>query len=163
MLTQKRLKEVLRYDSDSGLFFWTKDMGSRAKIGEQAGSPRKNGYLSIMVDKKSHYCHRLAWLYIYGEFPDGEVDHINHNKSDNRLCNLRAVLHCQNGKNTKLPTDNKSGVVGVILDKANNKWMAYINSEGKRKHLGRYSDYFEAICVRKSAESKYGFHPNHGL
>ena len=162
MLTQKRLKELLNYDPETGVFTWRKTVGSRGIAGSVAGSLRKNGYVSIMVDKTSVYAHRLAWLYVYGEMPSKEIDHINHSKTDNSISNLRCVSHAQNGKNTSIPSDNKSGAVGVIKDKINNKWMAYINANGKRIHLGRFVEFDKAVAARKDAELKFGFHCNHG-
>ena len=107
--------------------------------------------------------HRVVWEEANGPIPDGmEVDHINGDTKDNRLENLRIVTHSDNLKNTKIRTDNKTGVVGVRWDKWRSKWAVQITSQGKMKPLGRYTDFFEAVCARMSANNRYGFHPNHG-
>lgn len=104
----------------------------------------------------------MAWLYIYGEFPDGEIDHINGNKADNRICNLRCVDHFTNMKNYPLPRNNKSGIIGVSWYKALSKWEAKIQHDGKSIHLGYFDDLDDAAKARKAAEEKYSFHANHG-
>ena len=115
------------------------------------------------VGSKRTMFHRVVWEEANGPIPDGmEVDHINGDTKDNRLENLRIVTHSDNLKNSKIRTDNKSGVVGVRWDKWRSKWAVQITSQGKMKPLGRYTDFFEAVCVRMSANNIYGYHPNHG-
>ena len=161
LLTQSRLKEVLSYDIESGVFTWAIDR-PKAKKGKVAGSIDGHGYHIICIDAVRHSAHRLAWLYIYGYYPE-EVDHQNHVRSDNRLINLRATDRSGNGRNTSKPSTNKSGVVGVScttrLGKRNHKWE--VRACGK--FLGYFDDFFEAVCKRKSAELQMNFHPNHGL
>ena len=99
---------------------------------------------------------------MYGVFPEGLLDHINHNKLDNRLINLRVVSHSVNHKNTPLNRNNTSGITGVYFMTKRNKWMAGIKSNYKAINLGLFKDKFEAICARKSAEVKHKFHSNHG-
>lgn len=161
-LTQKRLKEILNYDPETGIFIWIKALSNRKQIGDIAGCVNGKGYIVIGINRKDYRSHRLAWLYMTGEWPKDEVDHKNHDKSDNRWQNLRAATHLENGRNQKMCTNNTSGVTGVYWFERIKKWRAYIYVDRKNKYLGFFDDFFEAICVRKSAELKYGFHENHG-
>ena len=104
----------------------------------------------------------MAWLYIYGEFPDSEIDHIDGNGLDNKKTNLRSVTHKENAKNAKLCKNNTSGVCGVTWNKKSEKWMAQIKNDGWNLYLGLFEDKFDAICARRSAENRLGYHPNHG-
>ena len=160
-LTQQRLKEVLNYDAESGVFTWAVTR-TRAVNGRVAGGSDGHGYWMICVDGVKYPAHRLAWLYVYGFCPK-EVDHQNHIRTDNRLVNLRATNKSGNARNISKPIDNTSGVVGVSwtkrLGKRNDKWE--VRACGK--FLGYFDDFFEAVCKRKSAELKFNFHPNHGI
>ena len=160
-LTQQRLKEVLHYDSDSGVFTWAVNR-TKAVKGKIAGAKDGHGYHIIGIDGVRHSAHRLVWLYVHGLYPK-EVDHQNHDRADNRLINLGATDRSGNGKNISKPIDNKSGVVGVSwtkrLGKRYDKWE--VRACGK--FLGYFDDFFEAVCKRKSAELRLNFHPNHGI
>jgi len=161
-MTQSRLKELFRYDKNSGLFYWIKRTSNRIKVGDIAGNLSADGYIEIRLDKKLYKAHRLAWLYVYGALPMLNIDHINHNKTDNRIENLRDVTFQKNSQNTKMHKDNKSGKMGVHYSKRDNVWIAYISIKGKRKHLGSSKDKHTAIELRNCAEKKYCFHNNHG-
>lgn len=117
------------------------------------------GYLRIRLKGKQYMAHRLAWLYSYGEWPK-YIDHINHDKTDNRIANLRSVSHTENMKNKPKYKNNKSGITGVYQMEKN--WRVLITSNKKRMHVGYYPSLFDAACARKSAENKLGFHKNHG-
>jgi len=160
-LTQQRLKEVLSYDAESGVFTWAIGR-KKAANGAIAGGVDNHGYWTIGIDGVRHSAHRLVWLYVHGFYPK-EVDHQNHVRHDNRIYNLRATDRSGNGKNISKPIDNKSGVVGVSwskrLGKRNDKWE--VRACGK--FLGYFDDFFEAVCKRKSAEQQLNFHPNHGI
>jgi hypothetical protein len=159
-LTQDRLKELLHYDVNTGVFIWAKGRRGCTK-GAVAGGLDSHGYISIGIDGVKHMAHRLAWFYVYGYYPT-EVDHENHARADNRLDNLRDANRVSNSKNISKPITNKSGVVGVSwskrLGKRNDKWE--VRASGK--FLGYFDDFFEAVCTRRAAEVKYNFHPNHG-
>jgi hypothetical protein len=99
--------------------------------------------------------HRIAWLLYYGKWPKDQIDHINGDKSDNRIVNLREATNSQNGKNLKLSINNKTGVTGVAFDRQTQKWRAYIRVNFKMINLGRYMDFEDAVIARKSAEKKY--------
>lgn len=162
MLTQERLKELLSYDPETGIFINLLDRGKRAKKGLEAGSIQSYGYRRVKIDMVEYRTHRLAWLYMTGFFPKDQIDHINHVTSDNRWCNLREVTTTGNAKNRSLSTANKSGVIGISWEKGRSKWHASIRVAGKTIHIGRYKNKEEAIKARRDAEVKLNFHPNHG-
>jgi len=162
MITQEELKELFNYDSESGLFTRAKKQGSRGKVGDIAGSKRNTGYITIKVKGKQYQAHRLVWLYMTGEFPESDIDHINHVRDDNRWENLRETSRVVNCQNMSKSNANTSGCTGVAWSKENNKWLAYINIEGKRSYLGYHIEYSEAVNARQNAEVLYGFHENHG-
>ena len=108
-----------------------------------------------------HQGHRLIWLYEYGYFPE-MIDHINHTKTDNRLCNLREAVREINGKNRPLQSNNTSGVHGVSWHSRNKRWTARINVDKKRISLGRFANYSDAVNARMNAEVLYGYSELHG-
>jgi len=126
------------------------------------GSINSEGYIHIGIDGTLYKAHRLAWFYVTGELPKDQLDHINGTRTDNRFINLRQACNELNQKNNALRKDNLSGVPGVMWNIETGKWRSRITSSGKRYLLGDFKDKFEAICARKSAEVKYGFHLNHG-
>ena len=161
MITQDRLKELLYYNKQLGIFVWINPRRGMC-AGSIAGTVNNRGYVIIQIDRVCRSAHRLAFLYVNGCFPDQYVDHINGVRSDNSFNNLRIVSFVDNLKNKKKRITNSSGVTGLSLSKREGKWKAYINSNNKIIGLGTYSDFFEAVCARKSAELKYNYHPNHG-
>lgn len=160
-LTQKRLKEIIRYSKSTGVFTWTKTR-QRARKGQVAGGLNWSGYVRISIDNQRYQAHRLAFLYVNGSFPAECTDHINGVKADNRWVNLRGVSHSENLKNTVKSKKNTSGSTGVTWNKRKRKWQAQIHVNGKNIYLGRFSNKKEAIKVRKDAEPGHGFHKNHG-
>jgi len=161
-LTQERLKELLDYDPDTGLFVWKVRRSGMAEAGSVAGNTNSTDYRRISCDYNSYLSHRLAFLFMEGSFPPALVDHINHDKADNRWANLRHVTKVENNRHNAMQTNNISGVTGVCWHKQNKKWRAFIHPDGKAIHLGSTSDKDEAIRWRKAAEVKYGFSPYHG-
>ena len=105
--------------------------------------------------------HRLAWLMVYGRWPNEMIDHINGDRSDNRIENLREISAAENHYNLGVPKSNKSGCVGVYRSKEGN-WCAEITKHSKKVHLGTFASLLEAAEARKAAEREYGFHKNHG-
>ena len=178
MLTQKILKELIDYNPDTGVFTWLErdeKLFKKARdckawnnklAGKSAGSITKcysgKSYLETRILGGRHFLHRLAFLYVNGSLPASEVDHIDGDGTNNKWCNLRSVSHQDNGKNVRLRVDNKSGVCGVILDKVNLKWQAYIIVDSKQIHLGRFKNLEDAKTAREDANKKYGFHSGHG-
>ena len=163
MLTQGRLKELVSYDPVTGSFAWLNCMGGRAQKGSVAGTLKNTGYVCIRVDQTNYQAHRLVWLYVYGCFPPDEIDHINHNKADNRLENLRATDRSENSRNQRLGSKNTSGVCGVSWFERDSCWRAFIKVRRKYIHLGLFKLFEDAVAARIQAEEFYGFHPNHGI
>jgi hypothetical protein len=130
--------------------------------GREAGILNDNGYRIVSIDSKRFRAHRIIWLLFNGEMPSSDIDHINGIRDDNRIENLRVVSRSENLKNQKIRSDNKSGVIGVSWGRSNGKWCVRIKSVSKYLYLGSYTDFFEACCVRKSAELRLGYHKNHG-
>jgi hypothetical protein len=124
MLDQKTLKKMLNYDPETGEFTWIMIPNNTIKLGRIAGKLMPNGYTNIRVKKRNYYAHRLAFLWMTGKFPKETVDHINHNKSDNRWNNLRPASYSENMINVKITTRNTSGCKGVYWHKGAQKWCA---------------------------------------
>jgi hypothetical protein len=143
-LTAARLREVLHYDPDTGMFTRKVARGPYC-AGEIAGTTSKKGYVSICIDGKIYKAHRLAWLYMTGKWPMPECDHENRKKSDNRWQNLRAATRQQNTQNLDLRANSKSGRPGVGWHKASGKWLARIGVANRRIHLGVF-DTIEAAA-----------------
>ena len=162
IITQSRVKELLNCCKDTGIVTWKKVCTkNKVKVGDEAGSFHNKGYRTIMVDGKHYYTHRILWFYTHGTWPD-ELDHINGNGLDNRLCNLREVTHAQNCQNKKKQVTNSSGITGICWHSRDSVWIARIMVNGKAILLGSFKNKFDAMSARKSAEIKYNFHPNHG-
>ena len=152
MLTQERLKEVLDYDQHTGTFTWKVAQRRKNKKGT-VGSDHNVGYLQIRVDYKGYLSHRLAWLYCYGYFPH-EIDHVNGNKKDNRIENLREVSHTCNLRNCKLSKNNKTGVTGVriVRNYKKIKYRTEITLHGTVMLIGEFYDFDEAVAHRLAVE-----------
>ena len=152
-LTQERLKKFYLYDPQTGIFERIKRMGGHLP-NKVAGYKNPNGYIYIQMDGKNYRAHRLAWLYVYGEFPKNHIDHINKIKDDNRIENLRDVTHKVNIQNTCKPRTNTSGIKGVTWIAKKNKWLASIKHFGKSIHLGYYETIEQAQQARIDGEIK---------
>lgn len=136
-MNQQELKALLHYDPPTGVFRWRYAPKRGMQPWDVAGSAER-GYIRIQAGGKLHRAHRLAWLYVYGEWPSSELDHINRNRADNRIENLRLADRSLNMQNGGKRTDNKSGYVGVSLSKWAKRWQAQIKTNGKNAHLGYY-------------------------
>jgi len=154
MITQSRLKEVLDYNQDTGVFRWKVSRGRYSKVGVTAGSPTKAGYIYISVDGVKRGAHRLAYLYIHGYIPR-EVDHRNNIKHDNRIDNLRAATHSQNAANSGIYSSNTSGYKGIYFSTKVGKWHARISVDRKVLHLGFFTNILDAAAAYKVASAKY--------
>ncbi len=166
-LTYERLTELLSYDPTSGFFVWLKKPSARSnriKAGCIAGCVKNDsGYVVINIDGHSFRAHRLAWFFSYRKWPEEFIDHINHNKSDNRLENLRCATKHQNGWNLRMPSTNTSGVKGVCWDKRAGCWVAQCWVQGKHYRVGRFQDIAEAEeAMIKFRESHHKEFCNHG-
>jgi len=161
-LTQEYLREILDYNPDTGIFTWKVRKSMNVYPGDVTGASDQDGYLLTKIDGKTYKLHRVAWLYMTGSWPKGEIDHDNHLPDDNRWNNLFDVTMPENMLNRTLDKRSRSGVSGVIPYKNTGRWKVYINKDKKEHFLGYFTDFFEAVCSRKSAERRLGFHENHG-
>jgi len=150
-LTQERLKEILHYDPLTGIFTWLVANSNRININDVAGS-LKDGYIRIKIDNEQYYAHRLAWLYVYGYFPEHQIDHKNGIENQNWISNLKeATPTCQN-QNRKVGTNNSSGFIGVGWNKDRKKWRSRIDIHGKQILIGIYNDPVSAALARVAYE-----------
>jgi len=159
--SQSDLKERYIYNPKTGVFTWRVDFGCR-KAGDIAGGICGSRYRYLCINRVLFLAHRAAWIYVYGYLPETGLDHINHDRDDNRIDNLRIASYAINSRNRKIPSANKSGVMGVSWSEPNKKWQARIWISRKGISLGSYEDWFDAVCARRSAQNRYNFHPNHG-
>jgi len=163
MITQDELREIVSYDFDTGMFTRLVTTCGSAKKGSVPVSKNKDGYYQLRINYKMYTQHRLVWLYVFGVFPNGDIDHINHIRTDNRIINLRSVNKATNNKNLSKRSDNKSGVTGVWWHKINKRWCAEIKVDGKKKSLGCFGEIEDAAKARELAIKEYNFHENHGV
>ena len=172
--SQKFLLECFDYNPDTGVLRWkvrprehfkkqcdfntwnTKYAGTRVKY------LASNGYLRVSINGKRHAAHRVIWLIMYNKLPKYELDHINHDRTDNRIVNLREVTARENKKNYSKRTDNTSGVTGVCWDKRRSKWLARIYINKNEKHIGYFVNIEEAITAVSNARKINAYHVNHG-
>lgn len=159
MLTQERLKEVLHYDPETGIFTAKVTRGNRL-AGRAVGCDNGDGYLQIRIDNRLYFAHRLAFLWMTGVQPKHQIDHINGVRSDNRWPNLRDLPVAENAHNIGGPRrDNTSGFVGTWYDKRENRWASAIQVHRKRRYLG----YFDTPELAHAAylKAKDELHPTH--
>ena len=157
ILTAQKLKEVVHYNPETGEFT-RKDPKLRSCNGTIPKNPR-HAYLNIGIDYRVYKAHRLAWLYTHGEWPKGQIDHINGDKLDNRISNLRVATPSQNKQNArKARSDSRSGLLGATWYSKGKKWRAAIQVDGKKKHLGYFDTAQEAHDVfMKAKRELHGF------
>ena len=167
-LTAEQLRGLLHYDPDTGQFRWKEGIahwraglpaGTLTKLRPNSvthvvigiGTTSERRYSEIGIRKRVYKAHRLAWLYVYGEWPDREIDHINTDGTDNRIVNLRLATGFENSANRSTRIDNKSGIKGVSWSKRNSKWLVHIGHNGKVLHLGLFDTIEAAREVREAA------------
>lgn len=155
-ITPELLRQIYSYDPETGAIINRKFSRAAFTGTDPLGYHRTN------VKGVRLTAHRAAWAIHHGAFPCGEIDHINGDRGDNRLINLRVVSRSENCRNLRLPKHNTTGVVGLYRDKRNGKWHSSIKFRGKTHYLGSYLDFDQAVEARRAAERKFGFHPNHG-
>lgn len=138
-LTAQRLRQLLRYDAQTGDFTWLVGTARLQLAGRLAGTGDRRKYNRIGVDGRQYPAHRLAWLYVHGSWPESFIDHINGVKKDNRIANLREATNAQNMQNMRRPRgDGSSGFLGVTWHGDTSKWQAQIKTGGKNKYLGLF-------------------------
>src|SRR4051812_4396707 len=118
MITAERLRQVLSYDPETGVFLWKEKIARKVVVGRKAGNIGNFGYIYIRIAGKLYYGHRLAWLYVHGVWPEKGIDHRNGVPDDNRIANLRPANQSENNQNMRLPKHNKSGFMGVSFFKS---------------------------------------------
>lgn len=169
------LRKLLRYEADTGKLYWRKRSLDLFKssgscktwntkyAGKEAFTAiHWKGYAYGTVLYKVCRAHRVCWAIHHGSWPENEVDHINGVRTDNRISNLRDVSPLENRKNSKTPSNNSSGHIGVRWHAAAKKWQATIGVNKTSVYLGLYDKIDDAISARQLAERRYGFHKNHG-
>ncbi|MCO7736417.1 HNH endonuclease [Brucella intermedia] len=155
--TLEYMSEWLSYSPENGLFRWKKDVNSKTKRNDIAGSVNDRGYRTICLNYKVRRAHRLAWLYVTGEWPDEDIDHINGDRDDNRIDNLRPATRTLNNANSKTRDSTQAGYKGVALNKRTGKWFARINNQGQHQHLGTFESAVEAhAAYAQAANENFG-------
>lgn len=158
LITADLVRHLLNYDPKTGIFVWReREDAKKAWIarfsGKQTGCLNVYGYLVIKICGQAAPSHRLAWLYVYGRWPDHEIDHINGVKTDNRIINLRDVSRSENQQNLSYPQSNsRSGIRGVV--QRGNKWLAVIMLNQKQIYLGQFCTKDEAAAAYETAKTK---------
>lgn len=156
LLALDTVKELLYYNPDTGIFSWAKSRRG-CKQGSPAGNLKWNGYWVICLHGRKYPAHCLAWLYMTGEYPTEDIDHINRCRADNRWLNLREATRSENMQNSTKQKNNTSGYKGVSFCKVLQMWRAYINVDKQRYSLGHYHTPEDAAIAYKQA--KKTLHP----
>jgi HNH endonuclease/AP2 domain len=149
-----RLREVLDYDPETGIFTWKVRVSTNVPVGTVAGSLDGGSYLNIHLDGRAYLAHRLAWLYVHGEWPVSQVDHINRIKTDNRFTNLRLATASQNAQNQR--RDQRQGtsrLLGVSWNSTAGRWASRITVQGRVKFLGSFDTEEDAHAAYLAAKA----------
>lgn len=175
-ITPELCRQLLRYEPETGRLFWLRRPASMFNsqracnvwngryADKEAFTADANGYRVGRILDMPFKAHRVGWAMVHGTWPQAgfDVDHINGNPSDNRIINLRAVPHQENGRNIKRASTNSSGRTGVSFNKATSRWEAYIGDGRARQRLGHFARLEDACAAREDAERRNGYHRNHG-
>jgi hypothetical protein len=147
MVTRQRIAELLEYDPTSGCLTWKVTRSRKALVGSIAGSVTRKGYRAVTIDGKPYLVHRLVWYYVYGYWPI-EIDHIDRNKLNNKIDNLREVDRCTNNQNKPVYATNTSGTPGIHWHRPTNRWEVIIQRNNTKHYLGTFHELEDAIRVR---------------
>lgn len=159
----EEIREYINYNPDTGVFTWRKDHSTRMKKGKIVGNVQWDGYYRVGFKGIPYYGHRVAWFLTYGVQPEHEIDHINGDRSDNRLDNLRAAKRKQNTYNTPVRKDSRTQVKGVHFRRDTGKYRAHCRVDGIVHWLGNFDKIEEAAeAVRKFREENHKEFHNHG-
>ena len=178
-LTPDEISAILDYHPESGWLTWRvrrpdsfyggegyrqrdADRWNRKMSGRRAGHLAATGYRVVCIARRTYQAHRLAWAIQTGSWPADQIDHINHDRDDNRWVNLRDATGSENCRNRSRPASNTSGAIGVHFHRPSKKWHARVFHDGKRIHLGAFDSHEAAASARRAVNSDLGFHPNHG-
>jgi hypothetical protein len=158
MITQEQLMQLVHYEPTTGVF--TRIRSHRKdRLGKEPGGLNTKGYVQIRINNKLYLAHRLAWLYVYGEFPINQIDHIDGQKTNNKITNLREATNKQNQENTPLKSNNTTGFRGVHFNKKNNNYRAYICHNRRQISLGSFATIDLAInAVRTARDCLFTHH-----
>ena len=147
-VTQAYVKKLFKYDRKTGELISRATRG-RAKAGQSSKSKDKDGYLVVGFNGKLYRTHRVIWLYVHGEWPKNDCDHINRIKDDNRISNLRDITRAENKQNQTVTRLSKSGVKGVYWANCYQRWVAEIGHENKQIVIGQFKEKEDAIDAYK--------------
>ena len=154
MITADALRALLHYDQETGEFAWRKTQKG-VRWPRPAGRRQSGGYVQICLHQRFYYAHRLAWLYVYNAWPDRQIDHINRDRGDNRIANLRLATASQNAANAVVRRTNQCGRKGVVKDRR--RWVARISVEGREIRLGSFATGSDAsVAYEKAARHYFG-------
>lgn len=155
----EELKSNLRYDPETGHFWWIRKPRNGINMSTPAGANQR-GYVCIRINRKGYFAHRLAWFYMTGEWPPKgyQIDHANQDKSDNRWCNLRLATPAQNTVNRGVQANNRSGYKGVFWHKGQKEWRSAIRVNGRSIYLGKFPD--PKSAHQAYAKASRNFHGN---
>lgn len=168
------LKALVAFDAATNRLFWKERpvhlFASRRGAatwnsrfaGKEAFVTLINGYFGARIFGRCYYKHRAVWAFVYGEWPVHNIDHVNGDRTDNRIENLRDVPQAYNMRNAALPKTNSSGAIGVGWYGPRRKWTARIKVNKRNIHLGYFTTFSDAVEARKAAERQHGFLPGHG-
>jgi hypothetical protein len=137
-LSNEDVRELFYYNEDTGVLLWRNHRNAKARAGSAVGSIHRTGYRITMINKKNYAVHLLIWQFVYEEIPN-QIDHINGNKADNRLCNLRACNASENGRNKRLQSNNSTGFKGVSFCIREGSYQATCRWNGSKKWLGYHA------------------------
>lgn len=165
-ITAEFVRQILQYDAQTGEMRWRASKGRRRRVkaGDLAGALRHDGYRFVGIKGKRYPAHRLAWLYVHGVWPTGQIDHIDTNPENNAIANLREATNAQNQFNKPKRVDNTSGRKGVFWRRNRKKWFAQIKVHGKQIYLGSFDEVeAAAVAYQEAAEKLQGEFAHRGV
>jgi hypothetical protein len=152
----RKMEDYITYNPETGVMTWKKVLGNRTRAGAQCGANvDSKKYGRVCFDGRHYRAHRVAWALFYKELPPEQIDHINGNRLDNRIANLRAANNAENSRNAQRGKNNTSGVVGVTWHRAAKKWVAQLMFNRRTKYLGLFENIEDAAKARRQAELQY--------
>ncbi len=156
-MNYNHVRSFFDYNETTGHLLWKTRMSNRVNYGDVAGFINPDGYVEIRVDNKLYYAHRLVWLWYYGYDSEYDIDHIDRNKHNNKISNLRETTQQCNTINTGNFSHNTSGVKGVSWDNKKGIWFAQMKVNQKTRGLGLYNEFDDAVCARLAGEQCLGW------